>query len=66
MKKYRICNVCAIPHYENCESCWGFGVYSFIPGDAVRAGDVIDGKLKGEVFPCPECGSTEKGIPINK
>ena len=63
MKLHRICRECNILHYENCETCFGFGVYSLKLGNAVHAGDAVDGTLKGIVIPCPECDSTEKGIP---
>ena len=62
-KIYRVCTDCEIHHFENCESCWGFGVYSGTLGDAVRASDAHDGTFKSEVYPCHECGSTEKGLP---
>lgn len=59
----RVCTKCPIHHYENCGTCWGFGVYSLVPGDVVRAGEAIEKKFRGGVLKCPECGSNEKGIP---
>lgn len=64
--KYRVCSKCKIRHYENCESCWGFGVYSSTPWNAVHAIEAISGNLKGPVLPCPECRSTEKGVPTQE
>ena len=66
MKKvYRICTACEINHFENCEACYGFGVYkiSTNPSEAfpVTAAEAHDKQFKGVVLPCPECGSTEKG-----
>ena len=62
MKEHRICTKCRIHHYENCESCFGFGVYLLKLGDAVTGGDAARKRFKSVVIPCPECGSTEKGI----
>ena len=68
MEKYRICKKCAIHHFENCGSCFGFGVYSVPdrPGEVfpVTAGEAIETKaFRGEVKACPECGSTVMGLP---
>lgn len=68
MENYRICNKCEIPHFENCGSCFGFGVYSVPdrPGEVfpVTAGEAIETKVfRGEVKACPECGSTVLGLP---
>lgn len=68
IKNLRVCEQgCKVPHYENCETCFGFGVYSQQPGDIVRAYHAqlasYGKQLKSEVHPCPECGSTEKGLP---
>ena len=70
MEKYRICKKCAIHHFENCGSCFGFGVYSVPdrPGEVfpVTAGEAIETKaFRGEVKACPECGSTVMGLPNN-
>ena len=63
-QRLRICRQCPIHHYENCNSCFGFGVYEGHSGQRpVRAGDAIYGQLPGQVHPCPECGSTETGAP---
>lgn len=65
--KYRICKKCAIEHYENCGTCFGFGVYSvtFRPGELfpVSAVEAMETKaFRGVVQACPECGSTVLGI----
>jgi hypothetical protein len=62
MIELRICTDCPIHHYENCDTCFGFGVYSDIAGDVVTASEAIDDNLKGEVKKCPRCGSDEKGM----
>jgi hypothetical protein len=63
---HRICWRCKIPHYENCESCFGFGVYKIAdrPGVAypVTAGEAHDETLKSPVILCPECGSGIHGL----
>lgn len=65
---YRVCRECGVPHYENCGTCFGFGVYSV----DLRAGELfpvsaneamVTKKYRGVVFPCPECGSTVLGLP---
>jgi len=65
MKKHSICTACEIAHIENCGTCFGFGVYLNDQGETspVRAGDAHEKKFSGPVHPCPECGSTENGIP---
>jgi len=69
-KVYRICTTCRIHHYENCESCFGFGVYpdsrqhdfedNLVP---INAGAAHDGTSPSNWVPCPECGSTPTGLP---
>ena len=70
MEKLRICTECSVHHYENCNSCWGFGVYKISDrvdeAWPVLATDVVNKVFKSPVLSCPECGSTEKGIPIMK
>lgn len=62
-KEYRICtHGCKITHYENCETCAGFGVYSERPGNFVSSIEAHSDEFWGEVLPCPECGSTENGL----
>ena len=72
---YRICTNCEIHHYENCHTCFGFGVYQnedrLIPittADAhgqppIYADYVIHCPYLKYAIPCPECGSTLKGLP---
>ena len=64
----RVCTKCKIHHYENCNFCFGFGVYSVEdkPGELfpVAAYEAHGGKgFRGKVQTCPECGSTVNGIP---
>lgn len=65
-KKHTICTECEIHHYDNCHTCFGFGVYSYGEQTPVTAGQAREGLFFGDVIPCPECGSTEKGLPINE
>lgn len=62
----RICKECEVHHYENCENCSGFGVYTVVrhPGKTfpVLSGDTHQGKV-GKWRPCPECGSIPAGLP---
>lgn len=64
--EYRICTKCEVSHVENCGTCFGFGVYSILerPGEIfpIAAGEAQFGLTRGEQKPCPECGSTIKGI----
>ena len=59
----RVCTQeCRIPHYENCGTCFGFGVYSDRPGDIVIAVEAHGKRqFREAVIACPECGSIEKG-----
>ena len=58
MKKYLVCTTCFPHHIENCDTCFGFGVFkNSIP---INASYVSDGKRK--CLPCPECGSTLEGL----
>ena len=68
---YRICRKCPIEHYENCETCYGFGVryvegkeFATIP---ISAEETIEakGELK-EFSDCPECGSNYLGLPSQR
>ena len=66
-RNYRICTNCPIHHYENCNTCFGFGVYTVerYPGEyfPVSAGAAHERTFRGPCFPCPECGSTPNGLP---
>lgn len=60
-KEYRICTDCKIHHYENCETCFGFGLTLYnIP---ITAAEAMGYEKLPEWKLCPECGSTPKGIP---
>ena len=64
---YRICASCEIIHYENCNNCFGFGVYVAGNGELypVTANEAIETKVfRGELQACPECGSTVAGVPV--
>ena len=68
--EYHICTECKIHHYENCDTCFGFGVYKNpncteqFPITAGVAHDLHLSPIKG-ALPCPECKSTLKGLPTN-
>ena len=71
-KKYHICKECNISHYDNCQSCFGFGINKE-SGTAISAGYAVhkdtywfseeEKDRKINVIPCPECKSTLKGVP---
>ena len=61
-KEYRVCTKCEIQHIENCETCFGFGVYAGTDENVpVSAGQALDKNFLHPVLPCQECGSTIKG-----
>ncbi len=63
--KYRICTKCAIHHYENCGTCFGFGVYTHTAVDGiipVNAHAACTQEFSGETRACPECLSTSEGL----
>ncbi len=66
-KHLKICTDCSIYHYENCNTCFGFGVY---PGKekpcAVTAVEAADKTYQANWYACPECKSTPLGIPEEK
>jgi len=62
-----ICTTCRIHHIISCRTCFGFGFYTRPgrPGELllVSAGAAHSEDVSGlEVRPCPECGSTIRGI----
>lgn len=59
---YKICTACDIHHYEDCGTCFGFGLHD--DDTIVRAIDAHN-KNYTRTIPCPECGSTVKGLPAN-
>lgn len=77
MTEYRVCTKCWVPHFENCGTCFGFGVLKrrtadgVIPVAAGEAFHITTGEevltsyrctSLDEVEPCPECGSDVNGI----
>ena len=61
----RICTACAITHYENCTTCYGFGVYGVeLKSLPVTAIEAHDKKFRGITHTCPECHSDSNGIRI--
>jgi hypothetical protein len=66
-RPFTICTKCDIPHYDNCEDCYGFGVRPWPDGPVkhvpVSAGAAIEGEAPADAIPCPTCGSTTKGVP---
>lgn len=68
-KAYRLCTACAIQHYDNCGTCFGFGVYTLPdrPGEVfpVSAVEAMETRMfRGVVQACPECLSTVDGAPL--
>jgi hypothetical protein len=59
-----VCKSCHVPHFENCPSCFGFGLYQKEDGTnyPVSAFDSQQLEFKHKVIPCNYCGSTEKGM----
>jgi len=57
----RVCTTCDVRHYDNCPDCFGFGVLrpgaAGVPMSAHRA---VEG---GKSYPCPTCGSDQRGVP---
>lgn len=64
-RPFTVCRTCDPPHIDNCETCFGFGVYPRllagepVPIGAARAKD----DPPPDAIPCPTCGSTVKGVP---
>ena len=61
----KICYKCPITHFDNCGTCYGFGVHPGkeimpIPISAIKA---IEKRYPNNWYACPECGSTPEGIP---
>lgn len=69
MTEYQICRRCPVWHYENCGTCFGFGVRVNSSGlnvpiracEAIHVGNSSDQPLP-EWIRCPECGSTPQGL----
>ena len=58
---YKICTACTPNHYENCGTCFGFGLHA--NGMIVSAGQASSAT---DDIPCPECGSTRFGVPVEE
>ena len=60
---YTICKTCNPQHYENCRTCFGFGVKLGSRGQNVP---ISAGSIKSitEWQACPECKSTPSGLPV--
>jgi len=68
IEELRVCTNCEIHHYENCPSCFGFGVYNVKAADyriyPMPAGAAHDGSFRTKDWePCPFCHSTPYGPP---
>jgi hypothetical protein len=65
-RPFHICEQCTPPHYDNCETCWGYGVMPSTIATSrtvpVPAGMAIE-EPPANARPCPTCGSTVKGVP---
>lgn len=62
----RICDKCAVPHFEDCGTCAGFGVYGSQHGNGlvfVTAHEARHRTPPAKPLPCPECKSTIDGVP---
>lgn len=68
MTDYRICTHCNIHHYENCPTCFGFGLkYAKLHKTLIPIGA---GEAEKKAYPkdwqaCPDCKSTPRGIPTD-
>jgi hypothetical protein len=64
-KEYRVCQNCDTPHYENCGTCFGFGIYSFskMPIAAFEIDEIRVLSCDSGWEICPECHSSPRGIP---
>jgi hypothetical protein len=69
-----ICRTCDVPHYDNCPTCWGFGVFprTFDGSPVPLSANVAcvlrcppHSESEGvDWLPCPTCQSTPAGIPL--
>lgn len=71
----RLCTYnCSVEHYENCGTCFGFGIKDVAHIDGLiplSASDASEIRLCGtspvaRIKRCPECGSNYNGIPRAK
>jgi hypothetical protein len=61
---FSICDTCVISHIENCHTCFGFGLT--LDGTIISAAEAIEAMMQSkpmQSLPCPECGSTHRGLP---
>ena len=65
----RLCtHGCDVQHYENCNTCFGFGLFNEphpdapVPISAEEAENIRLGKLTRNTQSCPECGGTIWGF----
>ena len=64
MKTFRACHDCEIEHYENCGTCFGFGLRGNVPISANEAHEAHRKHVSiGGAITCPECGSNALGSP---
>ena len=64
----RGCRRCDLFHYENCPTCFGFGVYA--SGSPIAAGTALRIAAESSVADiaasaCPSCGSTVTALGRN-
>jgi len=65
--RWNVCKACGdIPHIENCDTCFGYGLKAGPEGDlcpvsAHEALRVLQNAT--EVMDCPQCGSNLGGVP---
>ncbi len=62
----RVCTDCLIHHYENCGTCFGWGVYVGPTEDGltpITTLAVHAKEFRRATLPCPECGSGPEGLP---
>ena len=69
--KPKICTKCSVQHVENCDRCFGFGVYKGkeieeVPVAAWEAERVKNMLTVIEWERCPSCGCTPWGIRTDK
>jgi hypothetical protein len=65
-----VCTTCDVPHFDNCPTCWGFGVrYYDGPHGSIPISGENSVRHKALMYidldwkACPTCGSTPRGIP---
>ena len=69
-KRYSICTSCKIHHFDNCETCFGYGIKKKIfeiqdeniPVSAYDAECIRSGFILMWDY-CPECHSSPYGLP---